>query len=797
MGRGAHRPGRPHPPRRPDPSRSRRFRRPARPGRRGRVGRRPGRPGRPARPGRRGRRAGRGRGGPAGGRPGRGRAAGGRDRRPRRGRPAGGRDPEHRGAGRLGARRRDGHRARRRRVRHHRVGPLARGPRRRVDGRAVHQHRAGPGHVVGRASRWRPCSTGCSAGRPACSTTTTSGCRRSSGPPGAASCSTPWWWSRTRPLDAAAVDLAAGDGRGAVGRPRRRHPLPGLAHRDPGRAARPAGRPHRGPGRRGRRRPAGDLAGAAPWRPSPPTPTARSGDLDLLDADERPAPLGGGTPAAVAVEPLDARRADRGPGGRHPRRRGRRVRGRAPDLRRARAPGPPRWPPGWPGGAPARRRSWRSSCPASLDLIVALVGVLQAGAAYLPLDPDLPAARRVAMVADAGAVAVVDAGCPGLRPEPEPTPTADGRNRRPARQIRPRGSPGAGPDDAAYVIYTSGSTGAPKGAVVSHRAIVNRLAWMQARLRPRRRRPGAAEDARRLRRVGVGAVLAAVRGRHPGAGRPRRAPRPRLPGRADPARARHHRSTSCRRCSRRSWATTDVADDPAWAAVAAPGRLQRRGPARRPRPDRWHGADRRAAAQPLRPHRGRRRRHLVAVRRRRRRRRPAPCRSAGRSGTPGTLVLDDQLRPVPVGVPGELYLTGVQLARGLPRPGRPDRRAVRRRPVRGAGRADVPHRRPGALAGRRRARVPGPHRPPGQDPGQPGRARRDRGRARRHRPASTGPSSSPARDGPGGPGLVAYVVAGRARRRSTRPSLRPALRATALPGVHGPGARSSSSTRCR
>ncbi|MCE6995222.1 amino acid adenylation domain-containing protein [Saccharothrix sp. S26] len=99
--------------------------------------------------------------------------------------------------------------------------------------------------------------------------------------------------------------------------------------------------------------------------------------------------------------------------------------------------------------------------PRSAELMVALLGVLKAGAAYLPLDLDYPADRVEFMLADSGATTVV-------RPEDCADTGA------------PRGElPAPHPDQPAYLIYTSGSTGRPKGVVVTHRAIVNRLAWMQ------------------------------------------------------------------------------------------------------------------------------------------------------------------------------------------------------------------------------------------------------------------------------------------------------------------------------
>lgn len=98
----------------------------------------------------------------------------------------------------------------------------------------------------------------------------------------------------------------------------------------------------------------------------------------------------------------------------------------------------------------------------SAELMVSLLAVLRTGAAYLPLEPDAPADRSVAMRSDARPVCVI--GDDALADDDDATATAP---------------PGPSPSDLAYVLYTSGSTGRPKGVEISHRAIVNRLAWMQ------------------------------------------------------------------------------------------------------------------------------------------------------------------------------------------------------------------------------------------------------------------------------------------------------------------------------
>ncbi|MFR9795054.1 amino acid adenylation domain-containing protein [Streptomyces sp. MS06] len=118
------------------------------------------------------------------------------------------------------------------------------------------------------------------------------------------------------------------------------------------------------------------------------------------------------------------------------------------------------------------------SVPRSVELVVCLLAVVKTGAAYLPLDPDYPAARLAYMLGDAAPVcAVTDRA--GRLPDGTGTPLVvlDGLDLSGAPAVRPPRA--LTPHHPAYVIYTSGSTGLPKGVVVPHRAIDNRLRWMQ------------------------------------------------------------------------------------------------------------------------------------------------------------------------------------------------------------------------------------------------------------------------------------------------------------------------------
>nr|MDQ3577389.1 amino acid adenylation domain-containing protein [Actinomycetota bacterium] len=114
--------------------------------------------------------------------------------------------------------------------------------------------------------------------------------------------------------------------------------------------------------------------------------------------------------------------------------------------------------------------------PRSVDLVVAIWAVLKAGGAYLPIDPDYPADRVDHMLADAVPAAVVTTLELASRlPDGTPSVLMGAISPHPHELS----DAGADPRNPAYVIYTSGSTGRPKGVVVPHLGIVNRLLWMQ------------------------------------------------------------------------------------------------------------------------------------------------------------------------------------------------------------------------------------------------------------------------------------------------------------------------------
>ncbi|MFD0313291.1 amino acid adenylation domain-containing protein [Streptomyces flavalbus] len=298
------------------------------------------------------------------------------------------------------------------------------------------------------------------------------------------------------------------------------------------------------------------------------------------------------------------------------------------------------------------------AAPRSAELVVALLGVLKSGAAYLPVDLDYPADRVAHMLTDSGATTVVTVAATADRlprgtdatvlvlDAEEPAPP--GPSARPAH-----------PDDPAYLIYTSGSTGLPKGVVVTHRAVVNRLAWMQGAY-------GLRADDRVLQKtpssfdVSVWEVFwpllegAAVVLARPG-------------GHRDPAYlaglVRERGVTTLHfvpSMLEAFLASEEVTADPGWAAslrrVFSSGEALPVAAARR-----WHEL----TGVPLHNLYGPTEAAVDVTHH--------PYDPAGRGtsvpiGRPvwntGLRVLDACLRPVPDGVPGELYLTGVQLARG-------------------------------------------------------------------------------------------------------------------------------------
>ena len=105
--------------------------------------------------------------------------------------------------------------------------------------------------------------------------------------------------------------------------------------------------------------------------------------------------------------------------------------------------------------------------PRSAEAIVAILAVLKTGAAYLPIDPALPAARIGFMLADAAPIAAITTAELADRLDGHDVLVIDVND--PAVDTQPSTAlPAPAPEDIAYIIYTSGTTGVPKGVAVTH-----------------------------------------------------------------------------------------------------------------------------------------------------------------------------------------------------------------------------------------------------------------------------------------------------------------------------------------
>jgi fengycin family lipopeptide synthetase A len=114
----------------------------------------------------------------------------------------------------------------------------------------------------------------------------------------------------------------------------------------------------------------------------------------------------------------------------------------------------------------------------SFEMVIAIMGIMKAGGAYLPMDPDYPEDRIKYMIENSQTQILLTqknlmeqfAYVPDLLDLEDPNNYAEDASNLEAVN---------GPDDLAYVIYTSGSTGRPKGVMIEQRGIVNRIHWMQ------------------------------------------------------------------------------------------------------------------------------------------------------------------------------------------------------------------------------------------------------------------------------------------------------------------------------
>jgi len=115
----------------------------------------------------------------------------------------------------------------------------------------------------------------------------------------------------------------------------------------------------------------------------------------------------------------------------------------------------------------------------SPEMVIALMGILKSGAAYVPMDPSYPVERTSFLIRDARLSAVIShSSVKHLLPDEVDNPVIVDDQKSLGQESADNVGVAISAEDRAYVIYTSGSTGVPKGVEGIHRASINRFSWM-------------------------------------------------------------------------------------------------------------------------------------------------------------------------------------------------------------------------------------------------------------------------------------------------------------------------------